>query len=89
VRVTFRDGVAAARAVARRWRLQGEGATLRFGVDDLAALFLMLSRICYLRPALLPVLPVALWVSNLKGRLGLAWVRRWLRHKAKSGLSAA
>lgn len=38
-----------------------------------------LSRICYLHPAVMPLLPAALWLQNIKGRLGLAWVRHWLR----------
>jgi D-amino peptidase len=79
VRVVFRDGTVAARTVARRWRLTQEGASVRFAVQDMKALFLMLSRICYLTPGMIPLLPAVLWLQNLKGRLGLSWVRRQLR----------
>jgi D-aminopeptidase len=82
VRVSFREGAAAARKAARRWNLQQEGAAVRFAAADLAALFVRLSRICYLRPALLPVMPAALYLHNLQGRLGRAWVRRFLRRRA-------
>jgi D-aminopeptidase len=80
VRVAFWEGEGAARQAARRWGLKQEGRTVRFTVDDLQALFIVLSRICYLVPALLPILPLALRLQNAKGRLGLAWVRRQLRH---------
>jgi D-aminopeptidase len=80
VRVAFREGEGAARQAARRWGLKQEGQAVRFRVDDLQTLFMVLSRICYLLPALLPILPLALRLQNAKGRLGLAWVRRQLRH---------
>jgi hypothetical protein len=35
-----------------------------------------LIRLCYLTPLIVKVLPLALFVSNLRGRLGLAWLRR-------------
>ena len=81
VRVVFREGADAARKAARRWGLSREGRTVRFTVVDLRELFMVLSRICYLVPALQPVLPLALGLQNAKGRLGLAWVRRQLRPK--------
>jgi D-amino peptidase len=80
VEVVFRDGAGMAAKAARRWRLEQEGAAVRFAADDLPTLFLQLSRICYLSPWLLPLLPAALRLNNLKGRLGLAWVRHRLRH---------
>jgi len=83
VRVVFREGEGAARQVAHRWGLKQEGRAIRLSVDDLQTLFMVLSRICYLVPALLPILPLALRLQNVKGRLGLAWVRRQLRHSPK------
>jgi D-amino peptidase len=80
VRVVFREGAEAARKAACRWGLAREGRAVRFTVVDLRELFMVLSRICYLIPALLPVLPLALGLQNAKGRLGLAWVRWQLRH---------
>jgi len=82
VRVVFREGAGAARQAARRWHLTREGRGVDFETQDLQDLFMVLSRICYLTPALLPVLPLALGLQNLKGRLGLAWARRQLRHYA-------
>ena len=80
VRVVFREGTSAARQAARRWGLIQEGRAVWFRVADLRELFMVLSKICYLVPAMLPVLPLALRLQNVKGRLGLAWVRRQLRH---------
>jgi D-aminopeptidase len=41
--VTFRDGEAVARRMARRWHLCHEGEAVRFRVESLAGLFLQLS----------------------------------------------
>jgi D-amino peptidase len=80
VQVVFRDGAVAAQKIARRWRLKRAGAAVRFEVKDLPELFLLLSRICYLVPALLPFLRVGLPLYNVVGRLGLTWVRQRLKH---------
>jgi hypothetical protein len=79
VEVFFRDGEAAARKAARRWRLEHCGDRVRFEIGDLPALFLTLSRICYLRPAWLPLLPLALPLYRLMGRAGLQWARHRLK----------
>ena len=84
VRVVFREGKRAAGQAARRWGLVQEGRAVWFTVADLRELFMVLSRICYLIPALLPVLPLALRLQNAKGRLGLAWVRWQLRHPPRT-----
>lgn len=80
VQVVLRDGAVAAQKIARRWRLKRAGAAVRFEVKDLPELFLMLSRICYLVPALLPFLSVGLPLYNFMGRIGLTWVRHRLKH---------
>lgn len=79
VQVVFRDGAAVAQKIARRWRLKRAGAAVRFEVKDLPELFLVLSRICYLVPALLPFLRVGLPLYNAMGRLGSIWVRQRLK----------
>lgn len=84
VKLVFRDGAAAAQKIAHRWRLKRAGDAVRFDVKDLSELFLMLSRICYLVPALLPLLRLGLPLYNLKGRLGLIWVRHRLKHTPSS-----
>lgn len=80
--VRFRDGAAVARTMARRWHLDRTGDTVFFEAANLAELFNRLSRICYLRPAWLPLLPVGLPLYNLFGRAGLAWVRHRLKRIA-------
>ena len=82
VEVVFRDGAAEALKAARRWRLEQSGNRVQFEVEDLPALFLTLSRICYLRPAWLPLLPLALPLYRLMGRAGLHWVRHRLKRLA-------
>jgi len=84
VKLVFRDGAVAARRMARRWRLKRAGDAVRFDVEDLPALFLMLSRICYLVPAMLPILRIGLPLYNVMGRAGLAWVRHRLKHTPSS-----
>jgi D-aminopeptidase len=79
VEVFFREGNAAALKAARRWRLEHCGDRVRFEIGDLPALFLTLSRICYLRPAWLPLLPLALPLYRLMGRAGLQWARHRLK----------
>jgi D-amino peptidase len=79
VEVFFRDGAAAAQKTARRWQLEQSGNRVRFEVADLPTLFLTLSRICYLRPAFLPLLPLALPFYRLMGRAGLHWARHRLK----------
>ena len=83
VRVVFREGADAARKAAHRWGLAWEGRAVRFTVADLRELFMVLSWICYLVSALVPLLPFVLKLQNAKGRLGLAWVRRQLQHAAR------
>lgn len=84
VKLVFRDGVVAAQKIARRWRLKRAGDAVRFDVEDLPALFLMLSRICYLVPVLHPFLRIGLPLYNLVGRVGLTWVRHRLKHTPAS-----
>lgn len=76
--VRMRDGVSAARRVAARWGFSRRGDQLRFEADGWASLYRSLVRLAYLTPLAdrLPGLGLAL--SNLRGRLGLAWVRRQL-----------
>jgi hypothetical protein len=43
-------------------------------------LFMQLIRICYLTPLVEKMLPLSLAAYNLRGRFGLAWIRRQIRH---------
>ena len=45
---------------------------------DIHQLYGDLIKLCYLTPFRERILPVALLLNNLKGRIGLSWVRRRL-----------
>jgi D-aminopeptidase len=81
--VEIRGGVPAAAKLARRWQLARRGACIRIEAPDLAALYLQLVRLCYLTPTVEKLLPLTLRLFNLRGRLGLAWVRRRLRAEGR------
>ena len=77
--VTMRDGVKAAHKLARRWDYPRSGATLSIESQDFDDLYLKLINLCYLSPLINRLLPLALYLFNLKGRLGLAWVQWMLK----------
>jgi D-aminopeptidase len=85
VTVRMRDGVSAAQTVAARWGFSRRGDRIRFEAADWAAMYRSLLRVAYLTPLAdrLPNLGLAL--SNLRGRLGLAWVRRRLVRAEEDG----
>ncbi len=74
--ITMRDGHRIAQKLSTRWGHAHEGANIYIKADDIHTLYMELIRLCYLTPLLVKVLPVSLFVSNLRGRLGLAWLRR-------------
>jgi len=82
--VTMRDGNTVARKTARRWGYRCKGATIFIKSRQFDELYLKLINLCYLTPMIKKILPVALRLYNLKGRLGLAWVRWGLRRGMKS-----
>jgi D-amino peptidase len=73
--VTLRDGAAVARKTARRWGYACRGATVFISSDHFDDLYLKLVHLCYLTPLISKFLPLGLKLFNLKGRVGLAWVR--------------
>jgi len=77
--ITIRAGARTARKMARRWNFDCQGSQILIESADIHGLYDKLIRLCYLTPALEKYLPLALWIFNLKGGLGLAWVRRQLR----------
>jgi D-amino peptidase len=79
--ISARDGKRAALKMARRWGFAAENSSIVFQAPDIHTLYLQLIRLCYLTPALEKFLPLTLPLFNLKGRLGLAWVRRRLRRE--------
>jgi D-aminopeptidase len=78
-RVTLRDGELEAARLARRWKLKQAGAQINIQRADIHQLYLELIRLCYLTPTIEKVLPLALAVFNLKGRLGIFRARRRLK----------
>ena len=79
VMVKMRTGSIAAHKMAKRWRLDWHGDQIVLEASDIHDVYLYLIRICYLTPAIEKTLPIGLWVYNLWGRIGLAWVRRQVK----------
>ena len=77
--VTMRDGEKVARRMARRWGFHHEGAKIFIEASDMDELYTSLIRLCYLRPIVEKILPYALLLHRLRGRLGLEAIRRQLR----------
>ena len=74
--ITMRDGERIARKLSNRWGHAQEGANIYLNANDIHTLYIELIRLSYLTPLIEKVLPFALFVYNLRGRLGLAWLRR-------------
>jgi len=79
--IHMRNGEPAARRLAARWGFESSGATLFIDTEDFDHLYMAMIRLCYLTPAIERVLPLGLFLSNLRGRMGLAWVRRRAREQ--------
>jgi D-aminopeptidase len=77
--VKMRTGSTAARKIAKRWGLDCREDQIVIDAADLHDVYMHLIRICYLTPALEKTLPLGLWIYNLWGKIGLAWVRRRVR----------
>jgi len=78
-RVTLRDGPQTARKLARRWGFRHEEDRIYINAADIHDLYQSFIRLCYLTPRLEKILPIGMFLYNLRGRLGLAWVRRGLK----------
>jgi D-amino peptidase len=77
--VTMRDGERTARKMALRWGFRQEGDRIFIRVPHIHGLYSALIELCYLTPLTKRILPLALLGYNVKGRLGLTWVRRHQR----------
>jgi D-amino peptidase len=75
----MRDGSEYAGKLAARWGFPTTGNRIYIDADDMDALYYSLIRICYLTPFAEKILPLAIRLYNLYGRLGQSWVR----HKIK------
>jgi len=84
-KVCMRDGEDAAKKISRRWGCPRKGALILLNTENIQTLYKQLIRICYLTPFILKILPLALLISNIKGRIGLVWVRRKIKLSHKNG----
>jgi D-aminopeptidase len=75
----IRDDKDLARKIATRWGFAHEGSLICIEATDMHHLYGELIKLCYLTPFREKILPLALLLNNLKGRLGLHWVRRRVR----------
>ena len=76
--VKMREGVAT-KKIAARWGLKYRENQIVFNADDMHEVYMHLIRICYLTPAVEKTMPLGLWLYNVLGRFGLAWVRRQVK----------
>jgi len=82
-KVTMRDGPEVARKLAQRWGFRHEKDRIYIETADIHALYQSFIRLCYLTPQIEKIIPIGLFLYNLLGRLGLAWVRLGLRRDLK------
>ena len=81
--ITMREGEKIAGHLARRWGFTHRGADILIRADTIHLLYRDLIRMCYLTPLAERILPFSLLLFNLKGRLGLAWLRRQMIRRAR------
>lgn len=82
-RVTLREGEPAAQKLAACWGFLRQGVDIILHNARLDELYRDLIRLCYLTPMAERLLPLAVAASNLRGRVGLAWLRRRLHERFK------
>ncbi len=82
VKLRMQTGSTAAQKMARRWGVVHQGDQMVIDANDIHDVYLHLIRICYLTPLIAKTLPLGLWIYNLWGRIGLAWVRRRMKRMA-------
>jgi D-amino peptidase len=77
--MTWRNGGRSAQKLARRWGFEHQGTQIFLTHNSFAALYQDLIRLCYLTPVVEKILPLALALSNLRGKVGLSWLRRQVK----------
>jgi D-aminopeptidase len=77
--MTWRNAGRSAKQLAQRWGFECKGEQMLLDHHSFAALYQDLIRLCYLTPMVEKILPLALALSNLRGRAGLSWLRRQLK----------
>jgi D-aminopeptidase len=79
--ITMREGERAARKIARRWGFGYKDDQIFVDAGDIHELYAQLIRLCYLTPFVEKIIPWALLLYRLWGRIGLEWVRRGIQQK--------
>lgn len=83
--VSLRNSKRITPAMVRKWQLEKRGNDLHFTVNTFPQLYRQLIRIAYLTPLREICLPAALAANNSLGRMGLAWVRHYIRSHRQTG----
>lgn len=73
--ITMKNGGGEAREIACRWGYDYKDEHIFIQTSDILTLYADLVRICYLKPFAERILPLALYLYNLWGHLGLYWLR--------------
>ncbi|MBN2535948.1 MAG: M55 family metallopeptidase [Spirochaetales bacterium] len=79
--LTMRDGPEAARKTGEKWHLPSCDDRVMIESGTALLLFQLLIKIAYLHPFLEKILPLALPLFHIYGKLGLNWVRKQLKKK--------
>jgi D-aminopeptidase len=74
--IVMRNGEAAVQKLVRRWGFENDASRIIIHAEDIHELYADLIRLCYLTPLMEKMIPFALFLYNLWGRIGLGWVRR-------------
>jgi len=79
----MRDSAGEAEKIAKRWGLDFSGDIISFTAADFNDFYDRLIRITYFTPLIQKIIPAALIMFNLFGRLGLSIIRHKRRSKIK------
>ena len=78
--ITMRDGKKYADKLARRWNLKSSDDNIYIGTNTIHELYDCLIRLCYLTPLIEKLIPVGLPLFNLRGKVGLMWVKKRVKN---------
>ena len=77
--VKMRDGEKTAKKLSGRWGMHHEDGKIFFEAKNMYSVYMQLIRLCYLTPLVEKFLGASLFLYNLYGRMGRAYVRRVLK----------
>lgn len=81
--VEMRDGAEIAQKTAQRWGFHCEASSIYLSCQTIKELYHNLMRLCYLTPVMEKILPLGMPLFNLRGKLGLWWVKNRLSGSLK------